>query len=97
IGMSVNMSPIQISRDDVAAAVSAALGASGISGSRLTIELTESAIIQDPERAAMALNALKRLDARVAMDDFGTGYTSLASMQLLPIGALRIGRRSVAG
>jgi diguanylate cyclase (GGDEF)-like protein len=95
IGMSVNMSPIQISRDDVAAAVSAALGVSGISGSRLTIELTESAIIQDPERAATALNALKRLDARVAMDDFGTGYTSLASMQLLPIDALKIDRRFV--
>jgi len=96
IGISVNMSPIQISRDDVAAAVSAALGASGISGARLTVELTESAIIQDPERAAKALNALKRLDARVAMDDFGTGYTSLASMQLLPIDALKIDQRFIA-
>src|SRR3954470_485732 len=97
IGVSVNMSPIQTSRDDVAAAVSAALGASGISGSRLTVELTESAIIQDPDRAAKALNALKRLDARVAMDDFGTGYTSLASMQLLPIDALKIDQRFVGG
>ncbi|MEA3030472.1 MAG: hypothetical protein QOG13_1797 [Sphingomonadales bacterium] len=96
IGVSVNMSPIQISRDDVAAAVSSALAASGISGSRLTVELTESAIIQDPERAAKALNALKRLDARVAMDDFGTGYTSLASMQLLPIDMLKIDRRFVS-
>jgi diguanylate cyclase (GGDEF)-like protein len=96
IGVSVNMSPIQISRDDVAAAVSSALAASGISGARLTVELTESAIIQDPERAAKALNALKRLDARVAMDDFGTGYTSLASMQLLPIDMLKIDRRFVS-
>jgi diguanylate cyclase (GGDEF)-like protein len=96
IGVSVNMSPIQISRDDVAAAVSAALGASGIAGERLTVELTEGAIIQDPEAAAKALNALKRLDARVAMDDFGTGYTSLASMQLLPIDALKIDRRFIA-
>ena len=97
IGVSVNMSPIQISRDDVAAAVHGALAASGISGKRLTVELTESAIIQDPERAAKALNALKRLDARVAMDDFGTGYTSLASMQLLPIDALKIDQSFVAG
>jgi diguanylate cyclase (GGDEF)-like protein len=96
IGISVNMSPIQISRDDVAAAVSAALSASGISGARLTVELTESAIIQDPQGAAKALNALKRLDARVAMDDFGTGYTSLASMQLLPIDALKIDRRFIS-
>jgi len=96
IGISVNMSPIQISRDDVAAAVSSALAASGISGARLTVELTESAIIQDPQGAAKALNALKRLDARVAMDDFGTGYTSLASMQLLPIDVLKIDRRFIS-
>jgi diguanylate cyclase (GGDEF)-like protein len=90
LSISVNLSPIQISRDDVAAAVSGALGASGISGGRLTLELTESAIIQDPERAAKALTALKRLDVKVAMDDFGTGYTSLASLQLLPIDVLKI-------
>jgi len=95
LGISVNLSPIQITRDDVAAAVSAALGASGIDGGRLTLELTESAIIQDPERAAQALKALKRFDVRIAMDDFGTGFTSLSSLQLLPIDALKIDQRFV--
>ena len=90
IGISVNLSPIQISRDDVAAAVSGALSASGLHGGRLTLELTESAIIQDPERAAQALKALKRFDVRIAMDDFGTGYTSLALLQRLPIDVLKI-------
>jgi diguanylate cyclase (GGDEF)-like protein len=52
IGMSVNMSPIQISRDDVAAAVSSALLANDIGGGRLTLELTEGAIIRDPDRVA---------------------------------------------
>ncbi len=94
--ISVNLSPIQISRDDVAAAVSSALAAGGISGGRLTLELTESAIIQDPDRAAKALKALKRLDVKVAMDDFGTGYTSLASLQLLPIDVLKIDQRFVS-
>ena len=90
LNISVNLSPIQISRDDVAAAVSGALGASGIAGGRLTLELTEGAIIQDPNRAATALRALKRLDVKVAMDDFGTGYTSLESLQRLPIDVLKI-------
>jgi diguanylate cyclase (GGDEF)-like protein len=88
--MSVNLSPIQISRDDVAAAVSGALAAAGISGKRLTLELTESAIIHDPDRAAKALSALKMFDVRIAMDDFGTGFTSLASLQKLPIDVLKI-------
>jgi len=96
IGISVNLSPIQISRDDIAAAVSGALAASGIDGSRLTLELTESAIIQDPERAARALTALKRFHVRIAMDDFGTGYTSLELLQRLPIDVLKIDQSFVS-
>ena len=96
VGMSVNLSPIQISRDDVAAAVSGALASNGISGSRLTLELTEGAIIQDPDRAAKALNALKKFDVRIAMDDFGTGFTSLASLQRLPIDILKIDQSFVS-
>ena len=88
--ISVNLSPIQISRDDVAAAVSGALGGSGISGERLTLELTEGAIIHDPDRVAKALTALKKFDVKIAMDDFGTGFTSLASLQKLPIDLLKI-------
>jgi diguanylate cyclase (GGDEF)-like protein len=96
INISVNLSPVQISRDDVAAAVSGALSASGIDGARLTLELTEGAIIQDPERVAAALKALQRFDVKIAMDDFGTGYTSLASLQLLPIDILKIDQRFVS-
>ena len=88
--ISVNLSPVQISRDDVAAAVSNALAGSGISGDRLTLEVTEGAIIHDPDRVAKALAALKKFDVRIAMDDFGTGFTSLASLQKLPIDLLKI-------
>jgi diguanylate cyclase (GGDEF)-like protein len=97
LNMSVNLSPIQISRDDVAAAVSGALTAAGISGKRLTLELTESAIIHDPDGAAKALSALKMFDVRIAMDDFGTGFTSLASLQKLPIDVLKIDQSFVSG
>jgi predicted signal transduction protein with EAL and GGDEF domain len=92
----VNLSAIQIARDDVASAVSGALNSSGIAGNRLTLELTESAIIQDPQRATRVLEALKGLDAKVAMDDFGTGYTSLSYLQRLPIDTLKIDRSFVA-
>jgi diguanylate cyclase (GGDEF)-like protein len=94
--VSVNLSAIQIGRDDVAALVRGALAASGLPGRRLTLELTESAIIHDPDRAAAVLRALKALDVTVAMDDFGTGYTSLASLQLLPIDLLKIDRSLIA-
>jgi diguanylate cyclase (GGDEF)-like protein len=94
--ISVNLSPIQISRDDIAAAVSGALTLAGISGDRLTLELTEGAIILDPDRVAKALSALKKYHVRIAMDDFGTGFTSLASLQKLPIDLLKIDQSFVS-
>jgi diguanylate cyclase (GGDEF)-like protein len=93
--IAVNLSPIQIARDNVAGAVKNALEGSGLAGERLMLELTESAIIQDPARATKVLEALKRLDAKVAMDDFGTGYTSLSYLQRLPIDVLKIDRSFV--
>jgi len=97
IHVGVNVSAIQLARDDVAAAVEGVLGATGIRGDRLTLELTESAIIHDPQRAMRALLGLKELDARIAMDDFGTGYSSLAYLQKLPIDILKIDRSFVTG
>lgn len=97
VGMNVNLSPIQMGRDDVPSIVQEALRYSGISGRRLTIELTESAIIADPGKARQVLSALKALDAVIAMDDFGTGYSNLASLQSLPIDMLKIDRSFVTG
>jgi diguanylate cyclase (GGDEF)-like protein len=93
--MGVNLSPIQVARDDVAAMVADALGAHRLSGHRLSIELTEGVIVSDPERAARMLDALKACDAQVAMDDFGTGFSNLASLQKLPIDVLKIDRSFV--
>ena len=93
----VNLSAIQVARDDIAAMVSSALNASGLKGDRLTLELTESSIVQDPARATRVFDALKALDATVAMDDFGTGYSSLAYLQRLPIDVLKIDRSFVSG
>ena len=93
----VNLSAIQVARDDIAAVVASALKASGLTGDRLTLELTESSIVQDPARATRVFDALKSLEATVAMDDFGTGYSSLAYLQRLPIDVLKIDRSFVSG
>ena len=93
----INLSAIQVARDDIAAVVESALKASGLTGDRLSLELTESSIVQDPARATRVFNALKALDATVAMDDFGTGYSSLAYLQRLPIDVLKIDRSFVSG
>jgi diguanylate cyclase (GGDEF)-like protein len=93
----VNLSAIQIARDDVASVVSSALKSAGLTGDRLSLELTESAILQDPARATRVFDALKALDATVAMDDFGTGYSNLAYLQRLPIDVLKIDKSFVSG
>lgn len=95
--ISVNMSAVQMFRDDVARAVEQAISGAGIDGNRLTLELTESAFIADPERAKKILDDLKGLDAHLAMDDFGTGYSNLAYLQKLPIDVLKIDRSFVSG
>jgi len=97
IGVAVNVSAIQIGRDDVAAAVRDGLARHGLPGRRLTLELTESSIVKDPDRATRAMRALKELDAALALDDFGTGYSNLAYLQRLPIDILKIDQSFVAG
>jgi diguanylate cyclase (GGDEF)-like protein len=93
--MNVNLSPVQMTRDDVPRAVEEALRIAGIDGKRLTIELTESALISDPAKTRQLLGALQAMDVSVAMDDFGTGYSNLASLQSLPIDVLKIDRSFV--
>ena len=95
--VAVNLSAIQVARDDLAGVVSSALKSSGLTGHRFTLELTESAIVQDPGRATRVFDALKALDATMAMDDFGTGYSSLAYLQRLPIDVLKVDRSFVSG
>ncbi|WP_235538154.1 putative bifunctional diguanylate cyclase/phosphodiesterase [Sphingomonas sp. Root720] len=96
VHMAVNVSAVQFQRDDVVSAVNAALVESGIAGSRLKIELTESCIISDPDGIAKVLRDIHDLDVTIAMDDFGTGYSSLAYLQRLPINVLKIDRSFIA-
>jgi diguanylate cyclase (GGDEF)-like protein len=95
--LAVNISAVQIVRDDVAGIVDGALARAGLTGDRLILELTESTIIADPDRAARVMNGLKAQNATLAMDDFGTGYSNLASLHRLPIDILKIDRSFITG
>ena len=95
--MAVNLSAIQLGRDGVPAVLAAALDATGLTGDRFTLELTESAIVSDPDGIARTMQALKALGPTLAMDDFGTGYSNLAYLQQLPIDILKIDRSFVTG
>ena len=97
VNLAVNLSAIQLQRDEIAPVVKAALDSTGLSGDRFTLELTESAIVTDPDRIADTMQALKALGTTLAMDDFGTGYSNLAYLQKLPIDVLKIDRSFVTG
>ena len=96
ITMNVNLSPVQMVRDNVPRAVEEALRYAGIDGKRISIELTESALITDPDKTRHLLAALRAMDVTIAMDDFGTGFSNLASLQSLPIDLLKIDRSFVS-
>lgn len=93
----VNLSAIQLQRDAIAPVVERALTDNGLTGDRFTLELTESAIVSDPDRIMDTMHALKSLGTTLAMDDFGTGYSNLAYLQRLPIDVLKIDRSFVTG
>ncbi len=97
VKVSVNLSAVQLARDDIVGVVERALRNAGIGGHRMTLELTESAFVSEPEAAKRILDALKALDTNLAMDDFGTGYSNLAYLQQLPIDVLKIDRSFVSG
>ncbi|GGB16513.1 hypothetical protein GCM10011380_02510 [Sphingomonas metalli] len=95
VRVAVNLSAIQLQRDAVVPLVERTLAAHGLSGDRLTLELTESALVSDPDHIAGVMHALRDMGARLAMDDFGTGYSNLAYLQQLPIDVLKIDRSFV--
>jgi diguanylate cyclase (GGDEF)-like protein/PAS domain S-box-containing protein len=95
--VSVNVSAAQVVRADLAAHVGEALAAAGLPAARLALEVTETTVLRDPERAAEVLGALERTGVRLALDDFGTGHSSLAWLRRLPVHVLKLDRSFVQG
>jgi ammonium transporter, Amt family len=93
--ISVNVSPVQFYKQDIVAMVTKALQDTGLDPARLELEITESALIKEPESAVRVLNAVRALGVRVAVDDFGTGYSSLAFLQQFPLDRLKVDRAFV--
>lgn len=88
--MGVNLSPVQFKHGDLSALVESVLAETGLEPERLELEITESVLIDDLERAIATLGRLKSLGVRIAMDDFGTGYSSLSYLQSFPFDKIKI-------
>ena len=88
--VAVNLSVQQIERATLGPLVSGILARSGLAGSRLELEVTESMIMRDTETALGVLLDLRKLGVKLAIDDFGTGYSSLSHLKRLPVHRLKI-------
>lgn len=95
VKVAVNLSPVQFMTGDVVPVVSEALRQSGLSPSRLELEITESVLLQDNQATLTTLQALRRLGVRIALDDFGTGYSSLGYLRHYPFDKIKIDRSFV--
>ena len=92
LGISVNLSSRHFSRPDLVEKIAEILADTGIAPAGLKLEITESALIENPESAAQILTQLKALGIRIYIDDFGTGYSSLSYLHKYDIDTLKIDR-----
>jgi diguanylate cyclase (GGDEF)-like protein/PAS domain S-box-containing protein len=93
--VNVNVSALQLD-DLLPGQVAAALERHALHPSRLQVEITESALMKDPQSARQVLDQLRALGIQLAIDDFGTGYSSLAYLRRLPVDCLKVDRSFVA-
>jgi predicted signal transduction protein with EAL and GGDEF domain len=90
--IAVNVSPVQIQQGGLAETIEAILQETGLSPARLEIEITETILLKDTERAISTLQRIRRLGVQIAIDDFGTGYSSLATLRAFPFDKLKVDR-----
>jgi diguanylate cyclase (GGDEF)-like protein len=97
LGLSVNLSPLQLQHPGFIEEVIGEIRDSGIDPRNLTLEMTETAMFRDAQATIVTLDALRQLGVRIAMDDFGTGYSSLAYLRRFPVDSLKIARELIGG
>jgi diguanylate cyclase (GGDEF)-like protein len=95
LGVSVNLSVRQMRDPGLVGDVAGVLARTELAPHRLTVEITESQLMEDTERSAELIGRLKALGVRVAIDDFGTGYSSLAYLRSFPFDVVKIDRSFV--
>ena len=96
VNVAVNLSASNLSEDDLPELVAGLLARHRVAGDRIVLEITESAVIPDPQRAARVLGRLVELGIDIAIDDFGTGWSSMSRLLELPLSALKVDRSFVA-
>ena len=96
LSLSINILPADISREGYEAWLLDEIGAAGIDPRRIMAEITESALLIDRVQVAERLTELRNAGLRIAVDDFGTGYASLAYLTSLPLDAIKIDRGLIA-
>ncbi|MGH8916778.1 MAG: putative bifunctional diguanylate cyclase/phosphodiesterase, partial [Actinomycetes bacterium] len=97
LGLSVNLSTRQLTDPILVDTVRTTLNATGIPPRQLTLEITETALLQDVASTLPALEALAALGVRLALDDFGTGYSSLSYLRRMPVHTIKIDRSFAEG
>jgi EAL domain-containing protein (putative c-di-GMP-specific phosphodiesterase class I) len=96
LGISINILPADLARSGYESWLLDEIVAAGIDPQRVTAEITESALLVDQDEVAERLSRLREAGIRIAVDDFGTGYASLAYLTTLPLDAIKIDRGLVA-
>ena len=95
VPVAINVSPMQLERTDFAQVVSELAAKHGVDPRWLRFEITESAMMKEPDKFIGILTALRALGSQVLIDDFGTGYSSLSYLNQLPLDSLKIDRAFV--
>jgi diguanylate cyclase (GGDEF)-like protein/PAS domain S-box-containing protein len=90
--MAVNISPRQLKDAELVEKVRSALGSSGVDPARLTLEITEGALVDDSHATLTRLRELKALGINLSIDDFGTGYSSLSYLRQFPVDGVKIAK-----
>ena len=94
--ISVNLSPVQFLRQDIVQLVEATLEATNLNPEFLELELTEGSLLKDVERTKEVLRRLKNLGVRIAIDDFGVGFSSLSYLKNFTVDTLKIDRSFIS-
>ena len=95
--IAVNLSAVQLRSPALPALIAEILTETGLAANRLELEITETALIQDFDRALNTLLKVKALGVKVAMDDFGTGYSSMSNLRAFPFDKIKIDKSFIHG
>jgi diguanylate cyclase (GGDEF)-like protein len=94
--VNVNLSPMQLRQRDLVERIDTIVRRHGVPARAVRLEVTESALVNDPDGAVRSLNAIRAMGVQLCIDDFGIGYSSLASLLRLPFTSLKIDRSLIA-